>query len=104
MHEIARRIVVAASTQRVAIPSDDPDEFARKIVDAINKAGLSAADSVTGSRIVSDVVAAGKFINFTLATAFLGQVVDAITDGSFLSPLSSEGRDRVMIEYSQPVR
>jgi arginyl-tRNA synthetase len=86
MHQISRKI-----------PGSNPAKLATDIVAAIK------ADYATVSNIISDIVSSGVYINFTLAMAFLGRVVDMVLDGSFLAPLSSEGRDRVMIEYSQPV-
>lgn len=45
---------------------------------------------------------AGPYLNLWLSPKFLGRAVLAVHDGTFLAPLSSVGKERVMIEYSQP--
>lgn len=78
------------------IPGSNPGKLAIDLVNAIKLENLD-------SSIFVDIVASGVYINFTLSMVHLGSVVKMIRDGSFLAPLSSQARDRVMIEYSQPV-
>ena len=76
------------------IPKTDPVTLAGALVKNIVASGYPP--------IISAISASGVYINFTLTMQYLGRITDMIVgDGSFLSQLSSQGRDRVMIEYSQ---
>lgn len=54
------------------------------------------------NQYIAKVEAAGPYLNFTLTSGYLSQVVPAINTGGLLNPLSNKGKARVMIEYSQP--
>jgi len=56
----------------------------------------------TDDAIVEKVSAAGPYLNFRLTPTFIGSILNAIVNDSFLAKRSSEGKMRVMIEYSQP--
>lgn len=59
-------------------------------------------ESAQFKELLHAVVAEKHFVNMFLSTPVLASVCTAVDNGSFLQPLSSDGKDRVMIEYSQP--
>ena len=72
------------------VPSiKNPTELASKIVTAC------AASKPAGD---SEISAEGGYINVTLSMAYRARVVALIRNGQFLAALSTEGKDRVMIE------
>lgn len=94
--EKPRDLCISAAFLARKIPgSPKPDHAASEL------AKLCRTDQASVVDICSDVAASGVYINFTLSLKFLGRVVPLALRGEFLAPLSSEGKERVMIEYSQ---
>lgn len=60
------------------------------------------AEKCASSNIFQECKAAGPYINFKVSIACLAGVLPHVASGEFLKARASTGKDRVMIEYSQP--
>lgn len=73
-----------------------PAAVAQQIGDALTEAALASAG-------VNKAQAAGPYLNFFLDRVSLAQtVLPALRDGSWLAPRQGAGKEKTMIEYSQP--
>lgn len=84
--------------------------FAKKIKGPPMKTAEALGAAITAhlaqnpSGDIVGVKAAGPYLNFSMSVGFVSRVLDHILSGAYLAPRPAEGRSKVMIEYSQPVR
>jgi len=76
-----------------------PVKTAAALAEAINK---ELGEKKDEDADIAACAAAGPYLNFTLSARLMSSVIPAILTGDYLKPLPSEGKSKVMIEYSQP--
>jgi arginyl-tRNA synthetase len=83
----------------------DITELATSLAEKTTKAAADAKEDDDLSKVV-DVKVGGSprapFLNIYLVSGFMAQIVDMILNQGFFEAKSDDGKDRVMVEYSQP--
>jgi arginyl-tRNA synthetase len=81
----------------------NPVDVAQKLVELLSQNKQQRLVASFTNLVAGDTgPTATPFLNMMLSPAVLGDVVTLILDKSFLGRLPSNGKERVMIEYSQP--
>lgn len=81
--------------------SKPPPQVAEAVKAQLTK-HFEAEASSGGERVIDQMVVAGPFLNMFISMDYLAAFLPQVLDGSFLAPMPSAGKKRVMIEYSQP--